>query len=248
MLQRKHATLGLILAMLVASMGVVLANTPVRTPEGFDRVLVYLAAGKYDPTVPPEEGDLAMWFHEEIMGRDDEEIQAEKEAAMEYFEYMFGPGLPEPVAFGVDPRNEYRLYYFSGMDAPSEGWVVRDGGFMIVIPADTMLHGEWGGLAGKFVPGGSFLVHGDYNIDMTGPGKSGKHPSYVAPIIIHYQSAEPIVPDPINGVTTFRCTVIAPWDEGIAQGVSKPLTMDGMRQANIRNILTFPAFGPSIEH
>lgn len=118
---------------------------------------------------------------------------------------------------------------------------------MIRLMADTYLTGEWGG-AGKFVPAGSFLVYGDYNIDVTGPGKSGKHPSYVKPIIIHYQSAEPIVPDPINEVTTFRCTLIGPWGEGIAQGISKPLMVDGKRQANIRNILTFSTYGPSIVH
>ena len=248
MFQKKYLTLGVLLILLVTSVGFVLANTPVRTPDGFHKVLVYMGAGKYDPTVPPAEGDLAEWFHKEIMGRSDEEIAQEKAAAMEYLERMFGPGLPEPMAFGLDPRNEYRVYFISGMDVHSEGWVVRDGGFMVMIPGDTMLYGEWGGPGGKFVPGGSFLVFGDYNIDVMGPGKSGKHPSYVKPIIIHYQSAEPIVPDPINGVTTFRCTVIAPWGEGIAQGISRPLEMDGMRQANIRNILTFPPYGPSIVH
>ena len=238
-----------LLLVLATAVGIVYANTPVRTPDGFDKVLVYMAAGQYDPNVPPAEGDLAEWFHKEIMGRSDDEILEEKYAAMAYFEEQFGPGLPEPVAFGVDPRNEYRVYFISGMDVPSEGWVVRDGGFMGMIPDPGMtLYGEWGGPAGKWVPGGSFLVYGDYNIDVTGPGKSGKHPSYVKPIIIHYQSAEPIVPDPINGVITFRCTLIAPWGEGIAQGISRPLEVDGKRQANIRNILTFPRYGPSIVH
>ena len=247
--------LSLLLVTLIAGAGLVYANTPVRTPDGFSKVLVYMAAGKYDPTVPPAEGDLAMWFHKGIMGRSDEEIEDEKQAAMEYFESQFGvtfddDGLPEPMPFGVDPRNEYRVYYISGMDVPSEGWVVRDGGFMVIIPEDMMLHGEWGSDAGKWVPAGSFLVYGDYNIDVTGPGKSGKRPAFVEPIIIHYESAEPIVPDEINGVTTFRCTVIGPMgEEGIAQGISKPLEPEnGMRQANIRNILTFPPFGPSIVH
>lgn len=60
------------------------------------------------------------------MGRSDDEILAEKAAAEAYFKSQFGPGLPEPIAFGVDQRNEYRVYFISGMDAPSEGWVVRD--------------------------------------------------------------------------------------------------------------------------
>ena len=251
MLRKKHLyTTGTILLLFVGVMGFAIANTPSRTPDGFDQVFVYMAAGQYDPSVPSEEGNFAIWFHNEIMGRNDEDLLVEKAAAESYFEDHFGPGLPDAFAFGVDPRNEYRVYFSSGMDVPSEGWVVRDGGFMVSIPDPGMtLYGEWGGLTGKWVPGGSFLVFGDYNIDVTGPGNSGKKPAYVEPLIIHYQSAEPIVPDLINGVTTFRCILIAPWGQGIAQGISKPLTLDnGFRQANIRNILTFSPFGPSIVH
>ena len=233
---------------LIAAVGIAYANTPVRTADGFDKVVVFMAAGEYNSSVPPAEGDLAMWFHKDIMGRSDAEIEAQKVAAMEYFNETFGPGLPEPAAFGLDPRNEYRAYIISGMDIPSEGWVVRDGGFIISFAADTMLHGEWGGIAGKMVPAGSILVFGDYNIDVTGPGNSGKNPKMVEPIIIHYQSAEPIIPEAINGGITFRCTVIAPWGEGIAQGISYAQQEDGRVQANIRNVQTYSAYGPSIVH
>lgn len=238
-----------VVAVMVATAGIAYANTPARTPEGFDKSLVYIAAGKYDPSIPPEQGDLAEWFHKDIMGRSDADLSAEKAAAEAYFESQFGPGLPEAVPFGVDPRNEYRVYYISGMDVPESGYEVRDGGFRVTIPEPGMtLYGEWGGPEGKFVPGGTFLVFGEYNIDVMGPGNSGKNPSHVEPIIIHYESVEPIVPDPINGVTTFRCTLEGPWGEGIAQGISKPIQEDGWTQANIRNILTFPPFGPSIVH
>lgn len=249
MFQKKYFVLILIPVILIAALGIAMANTPVRTPDGFDKVVVFMAAGQYNQSIPPAEGDLGMWFHKEIMGRSDQEILDEKAAAEAYFEEMFGPELPEPVAFGVDPRNEYRAYFISGMDIPSEGWVVRDGGFMIAFMTDTTLHGEWGGLAGKTVPVGSFVVFGEYNIDVTGPGKSGKHPSYVEPIIIHYQSAEPIIPEMITGGMAFVCTVIAPWGQGVAQGtVFTQMLGNGIVQANIRNVHTYPAYGPSIVH
>ncbi len=63
---------------------------------------------------------------------------------------------------------------------PSEGWVVRDGGFMVMIMEDTIVHGEFGGEEGKVVPAGSMLVYGEYNIDRSPSGKD--------PLIIHYRS------------------------------------------------------------
>lgn len=249
MFQRRYLALSLIPVILITALGIVAANTPVRTPDGFDKFVVFMAAGQYNQSIPPAEGDLAMWFHKEIMGRGDQEILDEKAAAITYFEAMFGPGLPETIAFGVDPRNEYRAYIISGMDVPSEGWVVRDGGFMIAFMTDTTLYGEWGGSEGKTVPAGSFVVFGEYNIDVTGPGRSEKHPSYMETITIHYQSAEPIIPEMITGGMAFVCTVIAPWGQGVAQGtVHTQVLGNGIVIANIRNVHTYPAYGPSIVH
>ncbi|KKH96895.1 hypothetical protein EO95_03875 [Methanosarcina sp. 1.H.T.1A.1] len=234
------------------------------TLDGFDKVVVFMAAGQYNASLPPAEGDLAVWYHKAIMGRNDTEIQAEKEAAMKYFEDEFGPGLPEPVAFGVDPRNEYRAYIISCENIPPEGWVVRDGGFIVNFPKKTKLYGNWGGSEGKNVPAGSFIVYGDYNIKTTLSDECknycDEYKNYcdecknycdkkTSPLIIHYQSAEPIIPDTINNGITFRCTTIAPWGEGIAQGISYTQTLEnGNVQANIRNVHTYPAFGPSVVH
>ena len=96
---------------------------------------MYSAAGVYDPSIPPVEGDLAEWFHKEIMGRDDAAIEAERTRADAYFQATFG-ALYAPgslVAFGVDPRLEYRAYLISGLRVPPEGFVVRDGGFRAVL-------------------------------------------------------------------------------------------------------------------
>lgn len=216
-----------------------LAATP--TPEGFDKYLVYMAAGRYDPEVEPAEGDLAMWFHKEILGRNDEEISKAQAEADAYFEKQFGPGLPSAMPFGLDPREEYRAYVSSGEEVPSEGWVVRDGGFMVMIMEDTVLHGEFGGEEGKFVPAGSMLIYGEYNIDRSPSGRE--------PLIIHYRSASPVVMNPYEPGFKFDCIIISEeFGVGRAQGLSNPQTIDGMKQANTRTQLTFPAYGPSVQH
>jgi len=81
---------------------------------------------------------------------------------------------------------------------------------------------------------------------MKDSGRSGNRPSFAKPLIIHYQSAEPVIPDTINNGITFRRTTVAPWGEGIAQGISYAQTVDGLTLANVRNVHTFPAFGPSV--
>jgi hypothetical protein len=134
-----------------------LAAAPLSTvnpPEPFGKYLVYSAAGGYDRSIPPAEGDLAEWFHKEIMGRDDAAIAAERARADAYFQATFG-ALYTPrslEAFGVDPRNEYRAYFISGMRVPPKGFVVRDGGFR----ADLSNRG--------------FVVFGNYNIKVTKTG------------------------------------------------------------------------------
>jgi hypothetical protein len=63
----------------------------------------------YDPSEPPAEGDLADWFHRQVMGRDDTAIAAEQSAADEYFAATFGSLYVRGslVAFGLDPRVGY---------------------------------------------------------------------------------------------------------------------------------------------
>jgi hypothetical protein len=215
------------------------AVTP--TPQGFDKYIVYMAAGRYNADVAPVEGDLSMWYHKDVMGRSDEEIAEVHAEADAYFEKQFGPNLPSAMPFAFDPRDEYRVYVSSGEEVPSEGWVIRDGGFMVMLMEDTVLYGEYGGEQGKFVPAGSMLVYGDYNIDRTPSGKD--------PMIIHYHSAAPIMMHPYEPGFKIDCTIISEeFGIGRAQGFSSPLIVDGMTQVNIRTVLTFPAYGPSIQH
>jgi hypothetical protein len=196
-------------------------------PTPFGKYLVYTAAGVYDASVPPAEGDLADWFHREIMGRDDAELAAERSRADDYFAEAFGELYTRGslTAFGVDPRNEYRAYIISGERVPPEGWVVRDGGFIATLSD------------------GGDVVFGDYNIKRTKPGK-GSQPE---PLLIHYESTDPIYPQ-ADGSLLFRCRLTSDaFDDfggGLAQGISDPQVLpEGRTVANIRNILTFPGLG-----
>jgi hypothetical protein len=197
-------------------------------PAPFGKYLVYTAAGVYDPTVPPAEGDLADWFHREVMGRDDAAFNAERAAADAYFQATFGslytPGSLE--AFALDPRVGYTAYFISGENVPPDGWVVRDGGFMATLSD------------------GSFVVYGDYNIQPRRTGRGGRE---TKPIIIHYESVDPIHNHP-DGSGYFRCRLSSrsfnDFGGGLAQGMFADQTLpDGRVVSNIRNILTFPGLG-----
>ena len=220
-----------------------LASTEAEVPDGFDKYIVYSAAGRFDTSVAPKEGNLGMWFHKDIMGRNDMEIAEAKAEAVEYIEAQFGPNLPEPMPFGVDPRVEYRAYVISGESVPSEGYVVRDGGFMVMLQKATVLFGRYGGEQGKVVPAGTMIVYGTYNIDRSPTGKD--------PLIIQYRSASPVIQHPLEPGFKFDCVAISDeFGEGRAQGLAAHQMLEGgnVQQSNIRTVLTFPAYGPSIDH
>jgi hypothetical protein len=210
-------------------------------PEGFDKMLVYMMDGIYDPsdTSGLPDGDT---FFREIMGLTEEEISAELDRAEAFFRDRFGLDFTEVEAvdgmktiegatldtrgFMVDPRREYRAYIISDVSVPAEGWVVRDGGWMVNIQE------EGATLHGTEVPGGSFLVFGNYNLD-TGD----------EPIIIHYESGSPILPMGVDDIMAFSCDLShEEWGEGRANGtVLAPEELsDGTVKESTRNVLTFP--------
>jgi hypothetical protein len=216
--------------------GTALAQEP-QVPSGFDQLLVYMAAGTFDPNDPDYQAPDGDFWHREIMGRSDDEIAQNRTEAVEFFKTRFGidPDNDDSVmfqSFMVDPRNEYRAYVVADREVPAEGWVVRDGGWSLAVmnPEGLTLGGDFEGVS---VPQGSMMVFGDYNID-TG----------AEPIIIHYQSGEPIVPQ-AAGWIAFRCELISEeFGQGLAQGISARVTLEnGLVNANIRNVLTFPGLG-----
>lgn len=172
-----------------------------------------MANGQFDASVPSSA--TGTQFHSEIMGRSEAEaffrdtygIDFSQADAVDGVKTVDNATLDTP-GFMVEPRIEYRAYTVAGRDVPAEGWVVRDGGWMVTIgDGGAVLKGTWGGGERVEVPAGSFLVFGDYNID-TG----------TEPILIHYESGSPILPMGPDGIMAFSCDLSSPeWGEGRGQ-------------------------------
>ncbi|MGE0600598.1 MAG: hypothetical protein AB7P41_14260 [Dehalococcoidia bacterium] len=221
------------------------------TPVGFDRYLVYMANGVFDPDAEPAllPGEI---FHREIMGRSPDEMAEQEALAREFFQQRFGLNLEDGSviveSFTFNPVHNYRAYTIAGESVPAEGWIVRDGGFRAEVVAEdgVTLGGEF---AGTHVPQGTSVVFGDYNILVTSPGRSGEARGE-REIVLHYRSSDPLIPDQF-GVMHFTCGLVDSetdlgvteddWD-GIAQGVVRPPESlpDGTVKVSIRNVLTFP--------
>jgi hypothetical protein len=236
----------LMLAALAASaVAEVFPFTKAANPAGYQKFLVYMANGTYDPNDPAYTAPTGEFFQKQIMGRSDAQIAEQRAQALAFFKERFGldpaNGDVEISMTMFDPRNEYRAYVVGGETVPSTGWVVRDGGFNAIVTRDTVLHGTYGGAAGKPVPTGTVVTFGDYNIDRTDPSGHSR-----APLLLHYQSQQPVsVPDQ-DGIRHFRCELIDPvtGQHGIAQGIiAPPRDAGGGRiQVGIRNVLTFPGY------
>ena len=228
------------------------------TPDGFDNFLVYMAAGTFNPNIPhptvPGCVNLfcdGAYFQEKVMGRSPSEIEQEIESAKEFFLERFGADLDSPDSgmvlnsFFVDPRKEYRAYVISGKRVPSRGYVVRDGGIMAVVvnPEGLVLGGEFEGV---WVPPGTAIVFGNYNIlvDRTFKTPSGRVFKKGSEIVIRYKAAGPIFVTP-EGFFEITCELEhEEWGSGLAQGNWKPqLLEDGRIKSFVRNILTFPGLG-----
>lgn len=218
------------------------------TPEGFEKVLVFMANGELNTsdTMSAPSPDS---FYRNVMNFTPEQMVQEQANAEQFFMEHYGidfsnveavngtktiDGSAELSIFTVDPRNNYRAYYVSGEDVPNIGWEVRDGGWQLMFMNDTLVKGAFGGQDGKLLPAGSMSVYGYYSVDR--PGQN--------PIIIHYQSFTPMVPN-VAGVPAIDCNITDPmWGVGRATGAVQP-AMDmgnGIMKQNWRNVLTFPAY------
>jgi hypothetical protein len=216
------------------------------TPDSYQKFLVYMANGTYNPNDPNYQAPTGTFFQKQIMHRSDAEIAQQRADALAFFKERFGldeaNGDVTISSSMFDPRNNYRAYVIGGETVPSGGFVVRDGGINARVTKDTYLHGTFGGAAGKWVAAGTSVTFGDYNILRT----AGASDQPTTPLVLHYQSETPIRPPNADGARTFRCELIDPLtgQHGIAQGVIAP-TRDagnGSVQMSIRNVLTFPAY------
>ncbi len=221
------------------------------TPAGFDRYLVFMAEGIFDNLF----GD-AEFFHRQIMGRTTEQIAEQKAMAIAFFKERFGVDFSASdqasnvtlMLFTLTPDLDYRAYTASGERVPAEGWEIRDGGWIgLVGPGGTTFHGVWGGSVGKTVPEGTLILFGDYNVrrltpsDLNSRGEA-RLPD-ASPILIHYQSRDPMIPDE-DGRSFLVCDLhSAEFGDGIALGIIWNVqTPDGRTRQLARNVLTFPPF------
>lgn len=250
------------------------AGEKVPPPDGFDSMLVYFATGIIDPNISePRPGVTGCgeaifcdgeFFHHQVMGRTVEEVNELEMEAKAYFLERFGIDVDDPInegrikltRFTVNPDFQYRVQVFSGKQAPPDGWVVRDGGFRLLV---TDPNGIWlgGESEGDFVKSGWAMFVGTYNILVT------HHEEPEEEIVIEYRSLYPAgVVD--NGSFIFICqTYNNEMGTGVAMGTVQFLPLeDGTVRSNGRNIITFqpvssvvdfptlPEYGahPTIEH
>lgn len=181
-------------------------------------------------------------FQSEILGRTPEEIAIHKDEAIQFFQNRFGVDVNSPSVvfsgFEVTPELNYHALVSSGEEIPREGLSVDDGGWIVIVmdPAGLTLGGEF---AGVTVPTGTMLVKGTYKVNRKQSKKSE---------IISYQSKKPIIPE-ADGSFMVSCELFSTkYGEGQAIGAALPVMLtDGRMATNVRNVLTFPGFGKTIE-
>lgn len=175
-------------------------------PTGFDDYAVFMATGTIPFTPHPNSQITGCgvsifcnggYFHQQIMGRNLAEIAIEKQRAKDYFYSRFGVDTDVLVSEGrvlfssffLDPRGEYRAYTVAGRKVHADGWVVRDGGFVLTVidPAGVEISGEFAG-QNLIIPADGLLVFGSYNIQAT--NKKGKPKDE---IVFDYRSEMPMI-------------------------------------------------------
>jgi len=221
----------------------VLGRSGTPTPEGFRKLLVYIAEG------PASAGsitdpDAVLAFQRDVMGRDRAAVAAYIDEAKRFYLRRFGldftgvDALTPVGTWEIDratmrgsvfhPDHGYTAYVVSEEWVGEEGWTVRDASFGVSITKDQTFHGTWGGAAGKPVRAGSVVTFGDYNIKVERPGRGRD-----GAIMIHFESGSPIAAD-VDGTIHFICDLSHPeWGPGHARGT---MVADG----GVRNVLTFP--------
>jgi hypothetical protein len=223
--------------------------TAIEPPAGYGGLIVFIANAEVPiDMVQPVDGEH---FHRSIMGRDDAEYEKVRAEALEYFRVRYGVNEADKDpnfffnAYQVEPFANYRAYYVTDEEVPSEGWEVRDGGWQLRVINPEGYTWKAGEFAGLFAPPGTYVLYGDYNLktdDCEGK-KSCESPREIR---MHYRSRCPIqVPGfTLPEVVTFKfsCEVFSDrWGQGLGQGISQPeITNAGAKfQYNAREVITF---------
>lgn len=218
-------------------------------PVGYIKYITFLGDGVYqspDGTIFVDgiAGD-GMAFQREIMGRSDAEIETQKGKAVDFFLQRFGIDAFDSAnilftGYEVDSRNNLRVLTESGEKVPPEGWKVHDGGFQVIVvnPDGITLGGEFEGV---HVPANTALVFGEYKIVK----EAVKSKKAEQPVVLRYRSKEPLIFSDFGSVV--RCEVSSDkHGPGFTAGlVGTVQGENGVIQANIKTIITFPSLGPN---
>ena len=210
------------------------------TPTGYDKYITLMANGVYksvDGSILVDglfEGD-GLKFQKYVMGRNNAEIEAWKQRALDFFMERFGV---DPIdnedfyftGYQIDPKLDYRAFTISDESVPSSGWEVFDGGYVALVtnPDGITLGGEYEGV---HVPSGAQLVFGEYKIVSDDYWKK--------PIYLRYQSVQPV----IGGL--IRCEFFSPkYGRGLGGGVNDSrVDEDGVVHGQVNVVVTFSAHG-----
>lgn len=248
----RMATLVRVLTVNALLVSAALADPPTRgrpgsipIPQDFTGFAVAMANG-----ILASPDDLALTdpavfeaFQRQVIGRTTEEIEAHRQAALQFFAERFGihDAQTHPdVVFSsavANPAYNYRIYAIGGLHVPASGWVLHDAGYTVVVtnPLGLTLGGEF---AGVHVSQGALMAFGDYKIErLKRNGEPHPRPFHVA-----FKSAAPIFILE-DGTSHFQCELdSAEFGTGLAQGfwwLTPDIPFPGLFQANQRIIWTF---------
>lgn len=252
-----------------------LGGPPAPTPVTHDGYVVALANGVYRgggfiTDADPDPGRVAQidHFHSVIAERDAAAVHARKAEVAATVLERFGLDFtasdvivvtPDHGAilarFLRDPDQAYRVYTIGGQHVPAEGWRLWQGGWGVFFfpltgnpsPAPIILHGTWGGPAGRVVPPTAFIMAGDYIIDRLHPRGTPNR------IVVPFASVAPVVPDDTQRFPVEETLDSTLWSAGRAHGAElsrvlqpDPDPFEVVRQAGTRTIMTFPGWGRNV--
>jgi hypothetical protein len=229
------------------------------TPTGFTKTMMIMGNSErfdeFDEFMP----DAIEDFQKAVRGRTDEEIEAFRLEALDYFKNIAGIDFADPetaqrwllMPFYTDPRAGIKCYTISGERTPADGWPVHDGGWRVILadPAGSVLGGEYDGVEVPFL---TTFVYAEYVIERDktglypifknnhGVANKDQHEGGDFNILIPYRTDVPIF---FNDAEVFviRFNLYHPeYGVGIAQGMNAPKKFeDGTLETNTRLIFSF---------
>ena len=241
-MEKASIVLSICVSLLVPRLGLAIDCDPADVP---DATIIAL-----------QDGLIASPLEQIVMADPATDTVARRTEAYAFFESQFGlefdPSLaglqqasnnPEVVLIGLVTQNPVLPYQVLGIDAqaypqlkqkfPLDSVEFAEDGYLVQIIGDTVLHGVYGGAAGRTVPAGEALIYGRYRLTNNTTGELID--------TITFRSPEPI------GTTFSGSTPIAHdvssvlFGEGTTYGISRSMPEGNQFRALVRTVSVFPA-------